>query len=247
MTSTKELPWKNGLYQSNAYNAWLIKIEDEKCAEMPIIALDYPEKFGQDMIGEMKSGKFGETRKEVKEATGGIEEYNVEVNAGMLTFKGVLSQDGTKIYAFGMMNHVEIWSLLTPEALEKLKESREHVENMSCQYKIQPENQGKLVWLSGPPGAGKSTTGQLMGREANYVYYEADCTSMFLNPFIDVSLDNLTVAGMSQAPIKVQSLLLLYILRIQYNVHACLHRVMTDQKCELCSPILHFRDFPKIL
>lgn len=31
-------------------------------------------------------------------------------------------------------------------------------------YKIQPEVQGKLVLLTGAPGAGKSTTAQLLGR-----------------------------------------------------------------------------------
>ena len=31
-------------------------------------------------------------------------------------------------------------------------------------YKIQPEYQGRLVWLTGPPGTGKSTTAQLLGR-----------------------------------------------------------------------------------
>ena len=64
-------------------------------------------------------------------------------------------------------------------------------------------NLGKVVWLSGPPGAGKSTTAQLMGRDAGYVYYEADCAMAFLNPFVPTNVDNPTLAAFQQMPLKV--------------------------------------------
>jgi hypothetical protein len=65
-------------------------------------------------------------------------------------------------------------------------------------------NLGKVVWLSGPPGAGKSTTAQLMGRDAGYVYYEADCAMGFLNPFVPTDVDNPTLAAFQQKPLKVR-------------------------------------------
>ena len=65
-------------------------------------------------------------------------------------------------------------------------------------------NLGKVVWLSGPPGAGKSTTAQLMGRDAGYVYYEADCALNFLNPFVPTDVDNPTLAAFKQKPLKVK-------------------------------------------
>ena len=45
---------------------------------------------------------------------------------------------------------------------------------------------GKIVWLSGAQGMGKSTSAQILARDHGYVYYEADCFSMLKNPFNDV-------------------------------------------------------------
>ena len=123
--------------------------------------------------------------------------------SGMLKSKGVLTEDGTKVVSWGMWNCIETFTWQSDEDLEKLAESRDSVEAPSCNYKIQPENQGKLVWLSGPPGAGKSTTGQLMGKECGYVYYEADCTMQGLNPFVPLDSENPTLAAFRQKPLKV--------------------------------------------
>ena len=61
----------------------------------------------------------------------------------------------------------------------------------------------KLSIFSGPPGAGKSTSAQLMGRHHGHVYYEADCMFSFANPFIDLSVENPSMAQMMQKPLKV--------------------------------------------
>ena len=79
------------------------------------------------------------------------------------------------------------------------------MEAPSCPYKIQPELQGKLVWLSGPPGVGKSTTGQLLAKKANYVYYEVDCLTKYLNPFVPLDIEEPSMAVPLQEPIKVIS------------------------------------------
>ena len=79
---------------------------------------------------------------------------------------------------------------------------RDPAEAPSCHYPLQPGKPGRLVWLSGPPGAGKSTTGQLMSKEGDWVYYEADCTFSFLNPFVPTDVDNPTLAAFKQKPLK---------------------------------------------
>ena len=59
---------------------------------------------------------------------------------------------------------------------------------------------GKILWLSGAPGMGKSTSGQLLAREHGYVYYEADAFNLVKNPFNDLETDN---PSMHQTKMKI--------------------------------------------
>jgi len=72
----------------------------------------------------------------------------------------------------------------------------------ACPYKIQPENQGKLIWLTGAPGLGKSTSAQLLGRDHGFVYYEADCFLHLKNPYIPLNAENPTMAQIRQKILK---------------------------------------------
>ena len=74
-----------------------------------------------------------------------------------------------------------------------------------------------MIWFSGPPGVGKSTTAQLLARNHGYVYYEADCLSMFVNPFVDIMDPNPSMAQMKQKPLKV--LFSNYLISIKYLIY----------------------------
>ena len=44
-----------------------------------------------------------------------------------------------------------------------------------------------------------------MARENGYVYYEADATTSFVNPFVDLDAENPSMATMQQKPVKVRN------------------------------------------
>ena len=61
---------------------------------------------------------------------------------------------------------------------------------------------GRIIWLSGAPGMGKSTSAQLLARSQGYVYYEADCFASMKNPFVPLHVDNPSLAQLTQKPLK---------------------------------------------
>ena len=70
---------------------------------------------------------------------------------------------------------------------------RDSLEEPACPYKIQPWNQGKLLWIAGTPGSGKSTVAQEIARRKGYVYYEGDCFHQTKNPYIPLDSANPSV------------------------------------------------------
>ena len=61
-----------------------------------------------------------------------------------------------------------------------------------------------IVWLSGAPGLGKSTTAQILAREDGFVYYEGDCFPKLKNPYIplDAAGSLSSAAPNKQKPLK---------------------------------------------
>ena len=61
----------------------------------------------------------------------------------------------------------------------------------------------KPNFCKGPPGAGKSTCAQLLGRSHGFLYYEGDCFTNLCNPFIDINVDEPSMSIGAQKPLKV--------------------------------------------
>jgi len=205
-TDIKEFPWKSGMWYNKEQCGFLTVVKGETAEYTNIMVLDYPKATAM-FAGKWSSGvDFGDVPDEHLEKTGGVKKFNINMNYGMFQIPGVLHENGTKIYAKSMMpgGGIDEMNCLNDEELEALKEAREPKEapKIPDYIKPQPGKPGKLLWFSGPPGAGKSTTAQLMARNHGYIYYEADCMSIFVNPFIDVNTPEPSMAQMNQKPLK---------------------------------------------
>merc|ERR1719510_455732 len=82
---------------------------------------------------------------------------------------------------------------ITKEEMEEILNDADPIDAPPGEYTIQPEKPGKVIWLTGAPGMGKSTSAQILGRSHGYVYYEADCFG---------NLENPSLAQMSQRLLK---------------------------------------------
>jgi len=120
-------------------------------------------------------------------------------------FHGVVIEEGAKMIlstSSGLISFVKV----SPEEVNSILDDCDPIEAPSNPYKLQPENQGKLLWITGPPGLGKSTTAQLLAKEHGYVYYEADCFNCMKNPYIPVDVEDPTMATIRQKDLKGEGL-----------------------------------------
>ena len=81
--------------------------------------------------------------------------------------------------------------ILDEKEFDRIIQEREHFESPNCTYsKTQFVGLGKLVWITGAPGVGKSTVAQMMCRHHDYIYFEGDCYKNFVNPYVDPNVED---------------------------------------------------------
>ena len=133
-----------------------------------------------------KYGDFGEASEKVAEMSG-EKNYSVEVRFEAMGREfvdhGVLLEGGTKFILETMVG-VSTLEWIDEEEAEKLANDGDSLDAPASPYPAQPERQGRLIWITGPPGLGKSTSAQLLSREHGFVYYEGDCFFGLRNPYI---------------------------------------------------------------
>ena len=90
--------------------SFLKKVDGKFCDMYSVLKLDHPDMDPIATKGTWKFGDFGPAHKEVQKATGGVENYNIEMNVcnGMDHRFGVVSEDGKTIYSWGLMNQLDV-------------------------------------------------------------------------------------------------------------------------------------------
>ena len=203
--SAKVNPWKDGLYIMQGIPTMVWTVKGESVQNEYLAGRTSNHDNDPNYRGTFKSGDFGPAKEEVaKEA--GKSNYNIQITIwnGFMTPKGIVSDDGTKIHFWGIANNVDCFELKSEEYIKELRESGDPADAPPSHHKIQPEYQGKFLFITGAPGVGKSTTGHLLNKNHGYVYYEGDCFWMNANPYIPPTADasNLIEALTKQKPLK---------------------------------------------
>ena len=163
----------------------------------------------------------------VRSMSSGSDTNNIQFAMGPMKFSGVANEEGDRVTWWGFTSTLDVIYWLSEEEVQKKRDERDSREApryflyhetyiskltkvtsyklcFSCpQYTPKPGSPGKVYWLSGPPGAGKSTTCQLMARKKEYVYFEADATMNLINPFTDINVDNPSMASFKGKSLKV--------------------------------------------
>ena len=215
MTSENiKYPWKNGYWLDVKERNNVTFVDGENVESINHVYLDYPDlkletSFFEALKGTWTYGDFGRAPAEIVELAG-HPNFNIKVQfVGEdidITFKLVLNDEGTRVYGPGLMPYQKyiIMEWLSEQKLNEYKESRQPADAPICPYaKLQPGNLGKIVWFSGPPGSGKSSSAQILGRNHGYIFYEGDCIMQSLNPFIDLNVEEPSMVQNQQVPLKV--------------------------------------------
>ena len=190
-TSEKLFPWKEGHYLGEGSIPAL-----EITGDRGILQKDW-------MKVTFVPGDFGEADCEVAKVSG-ESRYTVQMKietAGKEQITPmVLTDEGKAFYFKTSIKTIPMGNLrwVTEEEAMKAANEGDPIDAPPSKYKMEPERQGKLVWITGAPGLGKSTTGQLLSRNHGFVFYEGDCFWSLRNPYIPPDVPEASLAQLKQ-------------------------------------------------
>ena len=107
---------------------------------------------------------------------------NVEIFYALAntTGYGVVTEDGEKI----MLDNGGVLDWMDEEAMNKIINDKDPAENPPNNYDPKPDQVGKILWLCGSTGMGKTTTAKILQEKEGFVNYEGDCFMFGMNPYV---------------------------------------------------------------
>ena len=151
-------PWREGHYRTSSGN--IFRFSGSRATKVD----------DTDLQVHLKSGDFGEADQEVTKATG-VARYSVEitfikVDTVIKIVLAVLTNQGSKLTFTNasVTCPVHTWEWVTEEEaevhMERMEAECEPAAAPASHYVEEPERQGRLIWLTGPPGLGARTRRQ---------------------------------------------------------------------------------------
>ena len=141
-------PWKDGFYMAKNdtdKKIHIVKGNDVTVKDMS--EFDYPDLPMSDRSkGTWTFGDFGEPSEKLENACQS-KLCNVQFSMDGWTEKGIINQEGTEITFIEPDGNVDQFQWKNPEEIQHVLDSREAIDERQHFYKIQPENQGKLIFL----------------------------------------------------------------------------------------------------
>jgi hypothetical protein len=187
------VPWVDGNYQGEGFFSPMLVTGDKGVC--------------RDIAFSLTHGDFGPADLKVAEISE-EQTYTVKISwEGQGPYKGkervmhaVLTEDGRKFYFRGSNKTTPVGFLewITQEEADLRAIDGDPIAAPPSHYKLEPERQGKLVWITGAPGLGKSTTAQLLARHHGFVFYEGDCFFGLRNPYIPTDVPEPSLAQSQQ-------------------------------------------------
>ena len=196
MSEAKEkTPWKDGYWLPSWAPNRICIVKGSNISEVSLASIvqDCPEfQATTEIPGKLIYGNFGKAASKLLKEKTGLSEYNIKMavgmagilkNEGTVVLHGILTQKGTKCYFELGDKKIAKFQWLNEDGMKGIFDSVEHLSKRSHPYKIQPPNQGKLIFLSGPTMCGKSMTALELAQKEGFVFYEADLLSNLMNPY----------------------------------------------------------------